>query len=1229
MNPKLNTFFIIAMLLFSMLIVQAVAPIKYYEINSDVELRGAIFVNVDPSSFYASYNNGTIQIDSSEHFENVQIKFKGIAINARLKNYNGFNVGYTHIANDGTTTNEIKPLEIDGQGFAYLTTDFSTVIINGMTGTTTQTFISQNGNHSFNVPDGSSYNISITNNQIGVWTSSDGKNYQNKSVITINGSMVTTQNDIPLQLYINMDGVNVSGDIGVAYTNLTAIPREIEYIWNNETVSLFFPYNTISGINSEFVVLWGADNTTEPAANSIYGSEAVWASTYKAVWNMNNDPNGDAANSIKDSTGNGHHGTPVGSMTTADLVDSAYGKALDFDGGDDRIDIDGSASESDFDFSTDNFSVMVFIDYDSLKDYDIPIGAWSVSSNIGNWRIYSDSYSTFGTTVSGTGNEEIAMETGVQMLSFSRISGTVYKYRNAVAKNSYSASGDASATHDIQLGGGYISGYFSLDGRIIQARIMDSGFSANYISTTSKNLNNPTATDINSFYLTIGETQTGSGSSNITTSIIGDSNTQLYNTSETKTFVLSSMNSTNYINTTTSCIDYDITIITYWTDDTTLQSETATAGYAKQYINYTPSGHNVTADLNTTFTFDFTAQDYIGTATSTLNNVSKTTTRDGQDVNASVGELIAGTPYWWNVTVLYNNIFTLSNQSDQTAYLGISKAFTDSTYNDPDNNPIATRLWNFGDGDTSGASNPTHTYTSLGNLNANYTVIEDATTNSQSITKEFNVSVVVQPVQDLITEHLDQTWIKFNWSDYDSADLWNVFELEESAPYSTATFILDGIKDDAYNTDAHAFVLSTPNPVSDLNYETVYWLRTDDNLTGYADGFDADTKSNDDYFKIGIDNTGNGLTNDDRLYKLNEDGTVKAERWTGTQWIPIATNAQGVVVGAGGNGAIQYEMIIPLSELAGFVNGVTSRFMMERECNDLVPTVETFYPTNLINDTDGSLWANATLTATPVYNYIGNTSISEFNSTGLTPYTWYRHQFVTVNGSTNSTPIYSDDITEDVPHYSVSGYILDSITGNGIAGANVWSQNGFVGEITQSDANGFYEGYNFHSANYSIYANVTGYAETHIDIIVSGNLTNQNVTMTAFEMTDWMLWAKLLEIEALLDIEETAPTEITKMTYQIFILLIIIDLLAVWYSFTHIDKSYYTDVITSLLSVIISAIVAYNSVIGVSYYFATQSTVHEIEYTSISLMILFSSVSLVMLIFFIAKILELTHKELE
>lgn len=402
----------------------------------------------------------------------------------------------------------------------------------------------------------------------------------------------------------------------------------------------------------------------------------------------------------------------------------------------------------------------------------------------------------------------------------------------------------------------------------------------------------------------------------------------------------------------------------------------------------------------------------------------------------------------------------------------------------------------------------------------------------------------VQPVQDLITEDLDQTWIKFNWSDYTSADRIDVYELEKSIPYVNETITTDGIKDSCYDECAHAFVFDTPNPISNLNYETVYWVRNDDFLHGYADGYDADSKTQDDNFKIGIDILGDGLTTDDRTYELNEGGTVTAARWSGTAWLPQATTASGAVVGAGGGGSIQYEMEIPLSELTGFVNGVTTKFFMERECTNLIPTVESFYPEG-VDTGDSSTWGTAQITATDVYNLIGNTTISEYNSTGLTPYTWYKHKFVNVNGVIDSSAVYSTDITIDVPHYTVSGYILDSITGDGIAGANVWAQNGYVDEITQSDANGFYEGYNFHAGNYSIHANVTGYAETYIEINVTGNLTNQNVTMTAFEMTDWMLWEKLLELEDAIDgiggVDFT-PTEgnyeMLSSTYNMFLLLL-------------------------------------------------------------------------------------------
>lgn len=1024
MSKKINSYFLIFMVLFSLIPVQAAPPTHYYEIDSDTELRGAIFVNVDPSGFYAFFDKGVISITSIIHHTDVDIKFKGIALNAKLKKYNGFNIGYTHIDDNGKQTNIVKPLVIDNQGFAYLTTDFSTVIINGMTGTTTTILTDQNGNISVPVPNGTLYNVNITNNQKGLWAAaSDGLGntslFKNRSTYTINSSIVLSDYQIKL--------------------NNTASNSD-RWTYENGTY--------INNFNGSYIDTWvklGLD----------IGDNII----YKYDGN-------DALNS--GSNGNDvfiqYNGLETTGFYMNDNIITPSNIIVEFD----YIDLGGSSDVliglSNTDPSTDDSIGMHF------NKVGLYTRTWTKNEGLQNFGT-----SDFSHSLDTTHHNVLIQLTDVLNL-----------FIDGVSVNDVNDT--ITADEDMSL--------FLYD---------PSSLSSYYSFVRQYTDSLPTYTN--------GTKQQISGVAEITAYIINDSNTQNYNTSETKDFFLTPDETTNNVNITTTSINYDVAIITYWTDNTTLQTETISNGYANQTINYTSNDYNVSAHLNTIYTFNFSAQDYIGTVTSTLNDVSKTTTRNGQNVNASVGELIAGINYYWNVTVLYNNIFTLANQTDQTAFIGVPKTFTDSEYNDPDDNPILSRLWNFGDGDTSSGSNPSHTYTSLGNLNANYTVTEDAATNSQTITKEFNMSVLVQPVQDLITEDLDQTWIKFNWSDYSSADLWNVFELEEGAPYSTASFILDGIKDASYDTDAHAFVFDTPNPVSNLNYETVYWVRTGDNLTGYADGFDADTKTHDDYFKIGIDNTGNGLTTDDRLYELNEGGTVTANRWTGSQWIPIATNAEGVVVGAGGNGAIQYEMIIPLSELSGFVNGAPAKFMMERECTNLIPTVETFYPTDLINETDGSLWANATLTATPIYNYIGNTTISEYNSTGLTAYTWYRHQFITVNNSVNSTPVYSDDITADVPHYTVGGYILDTF-GNGVYGANVFSRNGIIGEITQSDANGYYIGYNFEIGNYSIYGNKSGYQENFTNVYVTANMTNINVTLTPFEISDWEIYQELLTIQS-------------------------------------------------------------------------------------------------------------------
>lgn len=75
-----------------------------------------------------------------------------------------------------------------------------------------------------------------------------------------------------------------------------------------------------------------ADNTTYIGDTTEAAAQSVWDGNFEFVGHMAQDPNGDGADSIKDSTSNAIHATPTGSMTSADLVDGLVGKSIDFDG---------------------------------------------------------------------------------------------------------------------------------------------------------------------------------------------------------------------------------------------------------------------------------------------------------------------------------------------------------------------------------------------------------------------------------------------------------------------------------------------------------------------------------------------------------------------------------------------------------------------------------------------------------------------------------------------------------------------------------------------------------------------------------------------------------------------------------------------------------------------------------------------------------------------------------
>jgi hypothetical protein len=125
----------------------------------------------------------------------------------------------------------------------------------------------------------------------------------------------------------------------------------------------------------------------------------VWNDNFVAVYHMNQDPSG-GTDCIIDSTINENHGTPAGSMTSDDLVDIDYGKAIDFDGSNDSIYSSFSLPEP--------LTVIIDIKPDSTSAFVPFCVNWDYTQDQGRllkwdagWKVYSgNDNNTFGGSIS-------------------------------------------------------------------------------------------------------------------------------------------------------------------------------------------------------------------------------------------------------------------------------------------------------------------------------------------------------------------------------------------------------------------------------------------------------------------------------------------------------------------------------------------------------------------------------------------------------------------------------------------------------------------------------------------------------------------------------------------------------------------------------------------------------------------------------------------------------------
>ncbi len=179
--------------------------------------------------------------------------------------------------------------------------------------------------------------------------------WNRRQKITVLNSQVpnTDQTDFPVYVdlqvlgseffnHVKSDGADIVVTSSDGTTKLSRELVGIDTILN--TGELWFKASTISAsTDTEFYIYY--DNPNGSEVNDI----STWSSNYIGVYHMNDDPSGSGPQ-INDSTDN-NEGTTNGSMSTEDLVEGRIGKAIEFDGVDDWINLGSDTIENDYTIS--------------------------------------------------------------------------------------------------------------------------------------------------------------------------------------------------------------------------------------------------------------------------------------------------------------------------------------------------------------------------------------------------------------------------------------------------------------------------------------------------------------------------------------------------------------------------------------------------------------------------------------------------------------------------------------------------------------------------------------------------------------------------------------------------------------------------------------------------------------------------------------------------------------
>lgn len=169
--------------------------------------------------------------------------------------------------------------------------------------------------------------------------------------------VLVTEDTLPSEIF-DADGsypaLSGGGDLRFSSDSAgnTQLPCEvITFIIDNDPangVAEVWVKRTLSSSSNTSIWIWyNKSGESQPAEDNAYGKENVWKSAYKLVHHMNQDPSGSSPQMI-DSTLNDCDGTTYGTMTTSDLISSQIGNGLNFDGSDDRVELQNESALDGF-----------------------------------------------------------------------------------------------------------------------------------------------------------------------------------------------------------------------------------------------------------------------------------------------------------------------------------------------------------------------------------------------------------------------------------------------------------------------------------------------------------------------------------------------------------------------------------------------------------------------------------------------------------------------------------------------------------------------------------------------------------------------------------------------------------------------------------------------------------------------------------------------------------------